>query len=116
MLVLSRGRSESIMIGDEYVVTPLRIRDEGVTIVVSRELGDERFDASIHTLARDQFIDIDERVRVTVIDVRDERVRFGVEAPASLPVHRLEVYEQIKRENRNPPHDKNRGDDFKPRF
>ena len=52
MLVLSRHRNESIMIGDDIVLT--------------------------------------------IIDIRGDKVRIGIEAPSDVPVHRQEVYEAIK--------------------
>ncbi len=55
MLVLSRHRDESIMIGDDVVVT--------------------------------------------IVDIRGDKVRLGIDAPTSIPVHRQEVYEAIQREN-----------------
>ena len=55
MLVLSRHRDESIMIGDDVVIT--------------------------------------------VVDIRGDKVRLGIDAPQHIPVHRQEVYEAIKREN-----------------
>ncbi len=56
MLVLSRHRDESIMIGDDVIIT--------------------------------------------IVDIRGDKVRLGIEAPNDVPVHRQEVYEAIKRENR----------------
>ena len=56
MLVLSRGRDESIVIGDNVVVT--------------------------------------------IVDIRGDKVRLGIEAPGEIPVHRQEVYQAIQRENR----------------
>lgn len=56
MLVLSRHRDESIMIGDDVVVT--------------------------------------------IVDIRGDKVRLGIDAPQHIPVHRQEVYEAIQRENR----------------
>ena len=56
MLVLSRHRDESIMIGDDIVVT--------------------------------------------IVDIRGDKVRLGIEAPTDIPVHRQEVFEAIQRENR----------------
>jgi len=56
MLVLSRHRDESIMIGDDIVVT--------------------------------------------IVDIRGDKVRLGIDAPTTVPVHRQEVYEAIQRENR----------------
>lgn len=55
MLVLSRHRDESIMIGDEIVVT--------------------------------------------IVDIRGDKVRLGINAPSSIPVHRQEVFDAIQRES-----------------
>lgn len=54
MLVLSRHRDESIMIGDDVVIT--------------------------------------------IVDIRGDKVRLGIQAPTEIPVHRQEVYEAIQRE------------------
>ena len=59
MLVLSRHRDESIMIGDEIVIT--------------------------------------------VVDIRGDKVRLGIDAPQNVPVHRQEVYEAIQRERGQEP-------------
>jgi len=56
MLVLSRQRNETIMIGDD--------------------------------------------VEITVVDIRGDKVRLGINAPRQIQVHRKEVWEAIKRENR----------------
>ena len=55
MLVLSRHRDESIMIGDDVVIT--------------------------------------------IVDIRGDKVRLGIDAPKDIPVHRREVYAAIQREN-----------------
>jgi carbon storage regulator len=34
---------------------------------------------------------------VTVVEIRDDKVRIGVEAPKEVPIHRSEVFEAIKR-------------------
>ncbi len=36
---------------------------------------------------------------VTVLEVRGETVRLGVQAPRSVPVHREEVFDQVQRAN-----------------
>jgi len=51
MLVLSRHRDESIMIGDDIVIT--------------------------------------------IVDIRGDKVRLGIDAPTDIPVHRQEVYDAI---------------------
>ena len=56
MLVLSRKKSESIVIRDDIVIT--------------------------------------------VVEVRGDKVRLGIEAPKEVPVHRREVYEKIKEHER----------------
>ena len=42
---------------------------------------------------------IDGRVQVKVVRVEGETVKIGIEAPADVPVHRREVYEEIQRSN-----------------
>ena len=55
MLVLSRRKNESIVIGDE--------------------------------------------VTVTVVEIRGDKVRLGIEAPKSVGVHRYEVYQAFHRQS-----------------
>lgn len=54
MLVLSRGKQEVIMIGDD--------------------------------------------ITITVVDIRGDKVRLGIEAPRDVPVHRAEVYDRVRAE------------------
>ena len=49
---------------------------------------------------RDESIIIGDNIVVTVVDVRGDKVRLGIEAPREVSVHRREVYEAIQRENR----------------
>ena len=48
---------------------------------------------------RDQTIMIGDDIEITVVDIRGDKVRLGITAPRSVPVHRKEVYDAIKREN-----------------
>jgi len=48
---------------------------------------------------RDESIIIGDNVVVTVVDIRGDKVRLGIQAPHEIPVHRREVYEAIQREN-----------------
>ncbi len=41
---------------------------------------------------------IDEDILVTVVDIRGDKVKLGVDAPKDVPVHRQEVHAAIKRE------------------
>ena len=47
---------------------------------------------------RDESIIIGDDIEITVVDIRGEKVRLGITAPAHVPVHRKEVYEAMKRE------------------
>ncbi len=48
---------------------------------------------------RDESIIIGDNIVVTIVDIRGDKVRLGIEAPGEVPVHRREVYEAIQREN-----------------
>src|SRR5436309_3112608 len=50
---------------------------------------------------RDQTIVIGENIEVTVVDVRGDKVRLGINAPKSVSVHRKEVFDAIRRENQS---------------
>lgn len=48
---------------------------------------------------KDQSIYIGDDIVVTIVDVRGDRIRLGIEAPSNVPVHRQEIYEAIRRES-----------------
>jgi len=48
---------------------------------------------------RDESIIIGDNIVVTIVDIRGDKVRLGINAPTEIPVHRQEVYEAIEREN-----------------
>ena len=54
-------------------------------LILSRKLGES--------------IVIDGHIRVKIMRVDGDVVKIGIEAPASVPVHRQEVYEEIQRSN-----------------
>lgn len=47
---------------------------------------------------RDESIMIGDDVKITIVDVRGDKVRLGIRAPKKIPVHRMEIYEAIQRE------------------
>lgn len=47
---------------------------------------------------RDERIVIGENIVITVVEVRGDKVRLGIEAPQDIPVHRHEVYEALRRQ------------------
>ncbi len=48
---------------------------------------------------RDESIIIGDNIVVTIVEIRGDKVRLGINAPTEIPVHRQEVYEAIRREN-----------------
>ena len=49
---------------------------------------------------RDETIMIGDDIEITIVDIRGDKVRLGINAPSHVPVHRKEVYDAIQRENR----------------
>src|SRR6185295_1383280 len=48
---------------------------------------------------RDETIMIGDEIEITVVDIRGDKVRLGINAPGRIAVHRKEVYDAIKAEN-----------------
>ncbi len=48
---------------------------------------------------KNESIVIDDRIVITVVEIRGDKVRLGIEAPRDVPIHRSEVYEAIQRVN-----------------
>lgn len=46
---------------------------------------------------RDESVMIGE-IQVTIVDIRGDKVRLGIQAPQDVPVHRREIYDAIQRE------------------
>ncbi|MCG3136652.1 MAG: Translational regulator CsrA [Phycisphaerae bacterium] len=49
---------------------------------------------------RDETIMIGDEIQITIVDIRGDKVRIGIEAPTHIAVHRKEVYDAIQAENR----------------
>ncbi len=54
----------------------------------------------VFTRKRDEAIMIGDGIEIRVLRVGRDGVRIGVQAPPSVSVHRREVYDQIRDENR----------------
>jgi len=48
---------------------------------------------------RDETIMIGDEIEITIVDIRGDKVRLGINAPRTIQVHRKEVYEAIRKEN-----------------
>ena len=49
---------------------------------------------------KNESIIINDNITVTVIEIRGDKVRIGIEAPKDVTVHRREVYEAIQNQIR----------------
>lgn len=52
------------------------------------------------TRRKDEKIMIGDDIEIMVVEIRGDKVRLGVSAPATVAVHRQEVYEAIQREHK----------------
>lgn len=54
---------------------------------------------------KNESIVINENIVITVIEIRGDKVRLGIQAPRDVSIHRSEVYEAIQhgRQNEVPP-------------
>jgi len=52
------------------------------------------------TRQRGEKIMVDDNIIITIIEVRGDKVRIGIEAPRDVSVHREEIYDEIQRGNR----------------
>ena len=50
---------------------------------------------------KNESIIINDNITVTVIEIRGDKVRLGIEAPKDVTVHRREVYEAIQSQARS---------------
>jgi len=49
----------------------------------------------------DQSIMVGGEIEITILEVRGEQVRVGIRAPREVAIHRKEIFEQIRDENRS---------------
>lgn len=54
---------------------------------------------------KNESIVINENIVITIIEIRGDKVRLGIQAPRDVSIHRSEVYEAIKngRQDEAPP-------------
>ncbi len=50
---------------------------------------------------KDESIMIGDDVEISIVDVRGDKVRLGINAPKTVSVHRKEIYDAIQREKQS---------------
>jgi len=45
---------------------------------------------------KNESVIIDDNIQVTIVEVRGDKVRLGIEAPKDIPVHREEIADKIE--------------------
>ena len=40
-------------------------------------------------------------IEITLLEIKGDQVKLGINAPKSVPIYRKEIYDQIQEENRN---------------
>lgn len=51
------------------------------------------------TRKKSESIIINDEIEITVVDIQNDQVRIGIDAPKNIPVYRKEIYLAIKEEN-----------------
>lgn len=51
---------------------------------------------------RSEKIKIGDDITIMIVDIEESQVQIGIDAPRSIPVHRQEIYDEIKG-SENPP-------------
>lgn len=72
-----------LVISRRYVVDSVKHKEEFM-LVLSRQ--------------SDETIIIGDNIRVTIVEVRGDKVRIGIDAPRDVAVHRQEIYDAIRRD------------------
>ena len=74
----------SLRVADLQVAHETKTISLDIMLILTRRIGES--------------LRIGDHVQVTVLGVKGNQVRIGVDAPKDISVHREEVYERIKRE------------------
>ena len=48
---------------------------------------------------KEESIMIGDNIEITIVDVRGDKVRLGINAPKEISVHRREIFDAIQKEN-----------------
>ena len=112
MLVLSREPGMSIHVSSTdqtCLVTVLKLLPEkhAAMVLINRATIEKPGQLECRTaeVTVDVALPINEDMTITLVDLREHVARLGINAPKDHAVHRLEVYQAIKRDNESGPED-----------
>ena len=54
---------------------------------------------------KDESIVIQDDIIITIVEIRGDKVRLGIQAPREVPIHRSEIYTAIQNERASHPKD-----------
>lgn len=107
MLVLTREPGTSIIVssnGETCLLTVLKMLSyrNAVTVLINRASAARpgELDSETADLIVGSTVTVDKDVEVTLVDVREDRARIGINAPKEHSVHRLEVFQAIRQQKR----------------
>ena len=54
----------------------------------------------IVSLKKNETVHIGDEIKITVAEIRDDKVRIGIDAPDDVGIYREEVYDRMKKEGK----------------
>lgn len=87
------ARSNTAHLYRLYLLQMALVKKDGVMLVLTRSVGE-------------RLIIGDGEIKLTILDVRGNQVRLGIDAPKNIAVHREEIYLRIQEEDTASPKEK----------
>lgn len=101
MLIVTRKVDELLEIGDDLLVGPTDINPKMVRLLARGRVMGGSDDGAGFTKSADLGINgemrLGDHVVITVVDIRGDKVRLAVQAPATVSVHRKEFVDDVRR-------------------
>jgi len=101
MIVISRQRDETLMIGEEVEILVCELSNDAVRLQFSCGLKPPPGHPPVprnKTLRAGERVELVPGIACDIVHIGFDRVRLGITAPEELAVHRREVWEAIRRE------------------
>ena len=105
MLVLSRTPQESVIVSGlegSCLITVLQVQGSQARLLISHSAASKPgvLDSWTTEIVLGATVQICEATQVKLLDVREDKVRIGINVSPETSVHRLEVWNAMQRENR----------------